>query len=549
VLARLVVLAALAAVAVLVGLDVWSRQPIHAYHRSLPLGASMAASLVILMLVGFAAYELTPRVASLVPALTVLSSALFVIDLIQRLNQFHPDLPGRPLLEATVVSLLVLIDGKVFLLHRFGRRTERARDGAGAPRLLPSQERDVERLSHLVTTGDRESGQVIPIQGRWGEGKSFMLRCAKRLWDEDGRPDSPTMVIVDVWQQETEVDLQISIIEALLSHRRFLSGYRWLRIPTAFLFARSFAYLANSASTVKLKLLAGSSADVEADLKLPRLRWQPLFQRIVAANSATRRTVIALDEVDRATPAIAQAALTLARRSADVPGVTVLIPYIRPLMRYKAFNPLLPTLPDLASSMEAVLYEDALGRPAGAADTADPAARGSIHDWLKSVPPALAGAAAGAGAPAKDAAPRGEISDLLMRSYMSVPREHREMLVTKFEEKYLGPASLRLHQPNYDDVAAMLFTFSDLREIVQRLLREQSPNGDTAKRVEDYVKNGYEAWDSAVGIPPLRALHSALYSIFSAADEVAKSSVTYSDVDIATLAVVALDSAALRDLR
>jgi hypothetical protein len=237
---------------------------------------------------------------------------------------------------------MLYVAGKVLLLlRRFARRAYPAGDRAPDPmEPLPSQEKDLVKLAGLISPVGDEAGRVVPLRGRWGEGKSFLLRLLKERWDPD--PRAPALVIVDVWQQETEADLQVSIIEAVLSHPSYLGGLRWWKIPIGFMFARPIARLRDSVRSVQVKMLESGAANVEAELQLPRVSWQGLFERLT--QGATRcRTVIALDEADRATPTVTQAALTLARRSADSPRVTVLLPYIQPLIRYKTFNPLLAT--------------------------------------------------------------------------------------------------------------------------------------------------------------------------------------------------------------
>jgi hypothetical protein len=67
--------------------------------------------------------------------------------------------------------------------------------------------------------------------------------------------------------------------------------------------------------------------------------------------------VIVLDEIDRATPRVAQSAMTFALRSLDMPGVVVVLSYVDEIIRYKVFNPLVKSLPDLASTMEPVIFD------------------------------------------------------------------------------------------------------------------------------------------------------------------------------------------------
>ncbi|MBI4741965.1 MAG: hypothetical protein HY777_10560, partial [Betaproteobacteria bacterium] len=57
--------------------------------------------------------------------------------------------------------------------------------------------------------------------------------------------------------------------------------------------------------------------------------------------------VTSLDEVDRATIPVAQAAVVLTRRALSLPGLAVVLPYVEGQLRHKVFNPLHDFSPDL----------------------------------------------------------------------------------------------------------------------------------------------------------------------------------------------------------
>jgi hypothetical protein len=99
-------------------------------------------------------------------------------------------------------------------------------------------------------------------------------------------------------------------------------------------------------------------AAMDAKVVVP-LRWQEALRRAAEKwHKSNLKVVIILEEIDRADPPMAQAAITLSKRALELPGVTVIIPYVEEQMRYKVFNPLHCYSPDLASSMYAILHKE-----------------------------------------------------------------------------------------------------------------------------------------------------------------------------------------------
>jgi hypothetical protein len=218
-------------------------------------GVVAVAAVAVLLLVARLVYARLRALGFLVPVLLVLHGLSVVLDLPRLLAGEAGRADVRPVAvpmarAALAVALLVLL-GKVLLLHRFA--------GApplppfASPPLLPSQRDDLKELEILIEAGHHGGGKVIPLMGGQGQGKSFVLRHLAASWHNDA--DKPVLAYVDVWQQQTEVDLQVGIIEALLRQPKTLHRWRWLtRVPASFLFARPLAHLQNSATVVKIKL-------------------------------------------------------------------------------------------------------------------------------------------------------------------------------------------------------------------------------------------------------------------------------------------------------
>jgi hypothetical protein len=295
----------------------------------------------LLIIIAHPVYVLLRPLGWLVPVLAATAALLILIDVPKALSHAGA-VPAGGWAQLAVAVLLAVLLAKFALLHRYASRAY-----AGVPErlpaLLPSQEENFTELTALIT--ERAAGRVLPIEGRLGEGKSFLVHKLRQA--SESHRSSLVVIIVDVWQQQTDSDLQGAILEAMFGHPEYLRRLNWLQVPATFLLARWIAAVRSAHSSIELRL-RDSKAALELDLSIPRLRWQAHFERATGRVARSRRrTVLVLDEIDRAAPPVAQAALTLARRSVDVPGVVVVIPYIRSFIRFKAFNPLLPTLPDL----------------------------------------------------------------------------------------------------------------------------------------------------------------------------------------------------------
>jgi hypothetical protein len=533
------------------------------------------AALTLTVAVAYSTYAWLPSLGWLIPTTAGAASVLLVIDLPNALNHSKA-VPINLWARLPVAVLLAILFAKLLLLHRHATREYAHRPPrTSSPPLLPSQQEYLDEIRNLVI--DRGSDRVLPLEGRQGEGKSFLIQRLKDIWD--GRQGTPAVVIVDVWRQQKESDLQAAILEALFSHRAYLARLGWLQVPASFLLARWISALREATSNLEFGLKS-SKAKLELKLDIPGIRWQTHFERIT-----TRRawrggdTVVVLDELDRATPAVTQAALTLARRSVGVRGVTVVIPYIRSHIRYKAFNPLQPALPDLQSSMDAILYEERFSSRSGNDQYNSP---DTILDFWESLrrkfwenqEEILAAVDVNsqnqstvlddARDRSTDNAGRRDLSAARMAGFLGRPPDGeqalamalrfgvfadvsapaRERLQGRFEEKYLSAEGLTLRSPDPRDVAAMVTThFHTLVRKVGQLLPQPSTSIGPA------VQRGLENWlnrNPKLTGPPIRALAGAINRNLEEALSMARNrGVLLSPQDIATLIVAAYDAAGL----
>lgn len=492
-------------------------------------------ALGLIVLVANSVYAWLPPLGWLIPPLAAAAAILLVIDLPRALNHARA-VPLDLWIRVPVAVFLAILLAKLLLLHRHATRS-RALETSKPPPLLPSQKRALEELGKLIT--DQYLGRVLPLEGRLGEGKSFLVQRLQYDWKADR--SKPAVVVVDVWQQQTESDLQAAILEALYCHPAYLARLGWLQAPASFLFARWIAAVRSWSSTLELRVRQ-SKVGLHVDLDIPGLRWQSHFERATARMvRAGRSTVIVLDEIDRATPSVTQSALTLARRSVDVPGVTVLIPYIRSLIRYKAFNPLQPTQRDLSSSMDAILYEERFAARSATAIGGDP--MDPIMKTLEDLSSQATGEVANP--TAATTADEQLTQSLRMGVFAKADGLFRERLQERFEEKYLGAAALQLHPPDSRDLADIVITFRGLKRQVEVLLPARSDGWESSFR--SAVQHGLSKWQedhSELVGPPLRVLEGALYRILQRAVFIAEGRELVPE-DIATLVVAAYDAAGL----
>lgn len=222
--------------------------------------------------------------------------------------------------------------------------------------LLSFQEPLVERLVRIARTVSRSGpGELVAVRGEWGSGKSHALRAMARSLEADG---GTQVVWVDVWRYESEPDLHYAIVEQVASHPKNLFPWGWWWYPASLALQHLVYTLERFQARIRLSIRAG---ELDLNFGMP-LRWQKALESLVRY----KVVVFVLDEIDRATPAVAQAALTIARRALHLPGCKVFISYVPEQLRYKAFNPLSPAFsPDLVSTFLTVLHEDKLRTPTG----------------------------------------------------------------------------------------------------------------------------------------------------------------------------------------
>ncbi|MBI5900693.1 MAG: hypothetical protein HZB40_15870 [Rhodocyclales bacterium] len=246
------------------------------------------------------------------------------------------------------------------LWHAWLRRPDRPRGREIF--LLEGQCKVVESIAGMMGRLDAgQPGILLGLKGDWGNGKSFVLAATRDMLESTCA--DAVVVPVNIWEHQRELDLHFALVKAVLSHPRLLArcvGAYPVHLLFVPLLMAVIRMLPNGwALNFEVSRMA-FKADVPVSVPLP---WQGGFRRVVeAANREGLKLVMILDEIDRADPEVAQAAITLARRALDLPGVMTILPYVEAQIRHKVFNPLTAKSPDLRATMFAVIDQAFPGR-------------------------------------------------------------------------------------------------------------------------------------------------------------------------------------------
>ncbi|MEQ1872699.1 MAG: P-loop NTPase fold protein [Ilumatobacteraceae bacterium] len=225
-------------------------------------------------------------------------------------------------------------------------------------------QRQQSSLEYLVESleADRPASHhaSIALTGGWGSGKSRVAYALQELCDPRTSPRRrsnlvglagtarPNLVvaIVDVWGVARAQDVSFEIVETALRQPRARARGLWLLHPLP---------LNRRLILSRIRLRYKS---VKADLKFdpipPSISRLKHVERLARSLSRRQvRLVVVLDELDRAGTAVAQAAISSARRGLDVRGVTTVLVCDTEIMAQKLANPLTPALLDIDSARTA----------------------------------------------------------------------------------------------------------------------------------------------------------------------------------------------------
>lgn len=313
--------------------------------------------------------------------------------------------------------------------------------------LLPSQRNFVDNMVRQLSLFDLgQPGPLWALEGRWGESKSFLAAAIQQRLEglkDPHKPDEQVVatVYVHVWREQTESNLHMAIVEAILSHPLVLR-HAFEAYPVARMLARKCGDAIARITPAGVKMASGEmSATLLPQGALPLMAQRDLEQVIARLRAKEKRVVLVLDEIDRAIPEVAQAAIVLCKRAFNLPGLAVLMPFVRAQLAQKTFNPLFmhsrdlyyTFLSHLQNSYPEKLMAAAPPSPAGAA--ANPAAPSAKDDKVSKD---------GAGATPLNDLQRGQMQwqldfeRRLLTHFSSLPQSQQDHLVDQSLEKYLS---------------------------------------------------------------------------------------------------------------
>ena len=487
-----------------------------------PFGAAAMISLVVAMLVArWAHYHSVALLGFVHLAATGLAAVLLPLHL--RIGNgggvllLSPDSavttgqsgPPSWLVRVAIATLIAPFLVKLLQLQRLANRW-RARDQqAAAVELLPSQEMVAQRIVASVTAQDVGSaGQVVQLRGRWGDGKTFILRqVTARLAGETvmlptGEARSTAYcapVWIDVWEHEGVSDLHAETVDTLLSHPLHSRRLRWLGFPV------TFGRRMLSGIRVRAKFQA---AELEIPLTLPPLPYQRGLERSLKRSGAVG--VLVLDEIDRASPLAAQTVLTLLRRSMDLPRVTVIVPYVERVLLFKAFSPYVQQLPDLESMLRASMVLAGLWPPPVGTD-----------EHLRATEIVSGANDRGDGPETSNLGMQAVWSKLFALAFSDARPEDRSRTQRYAASKMIDSRPIEMPLIRLPEVGNFLAVSRPVRAILERLINsvpksdgtQPSASDPTVSEVSEYVRDQLPGLVGERPTPPLRSLQAWLLAL------------------------------------
>lgn len=288
--------------------------------------------------------------------LAVLGFWLFILNSLLFLELPSPHIWFDIAIVAVLAPLNLWFLSRVWLVRQFQKfgLTDSKPSPGEIAKIKPQQDA-LETLQRMLMPANALDGRAISLKSPWGGGKSTVLRRLQQEIEIDSR--SHVLTWINIWEAETETELHRAIYETILFTPAIFERC-WFSLPWSA--PRLSLLLRRFVRSIKIAF-KNSSIEAEANIE-PELPMALTVQKqidwiISRLRSLDFGLVIVLEEIDRATPAMAKLAITAAQRSLHRPGVTVILPYVQEHLWFKVFNPLDPGPADLTGSMNALIYE------------------------------------------------------------------------------------------------------------------------------------------------------------------------------------------------
>jgi KAP family P-loop domain len=240
-------------------------------------------------------------------------------------------------------------------------------EAAWAKDLLPSQRDFVDKYYSEFSNRDQKvlSTKIYAIRGIWGTGKSTILKAMKARLEEDAI-DQALPVFLNAWREESIDDLHFRLVAHLALDPGVFSvcsgrlSSRFVKRMAQIDESRRSFNISELLTRFRAKRHIGETeteSELELRFNLPtKLDFQDDLEAIVnAANAQNKTIVLFVDEIERGTTTAAQAMVVLLRRSFDLEGLQVVLPFVPDVMDAAVFNPLNQQSPELIAATEAVL--------------------------------------------------------------------------------------------------------------------------------------------------------------------------------------------------
>lgn len=338
--------------------------------------------------------------------------------------------------------------------------------------------------------------RIIALVGPWGAGKTIICESLSIKAFNSGRA---VPVHVNVWSMQHAPSIERAILFRLLTTYEVLR-YCWWSVPAIPLFLASsgravLAGLNAVARVIGAALGLGlGRGGGEAPAKPLRIESRPVLLNLTQAMQSRGKSLfIVLDDLDRCAPRYAQEVTTLLRRLWDMPGLTIVVPYVSEQLHFKVFDPTNTVLADLSSSAEAYLWDyyasrrDARSSGGDYANLVNSIPERSIIDehgarvLVRS--PAQSGAFAAQETHVNEAHVYRELRRRwVLKQFENASNHVKSYLLQKLASKFLLDNRVRVAPLTSEDIACMLIdsrSFQDLLDMSVTLL--EPPEGEREK--------------------------------------------------------------------
>ncbi len=284
--------------------------------------------------------------------------------------------------------------------------------------------------------------ETVALVGTWGSGKSTILSIFQ---DQAQDGQAPAVVYFNAWRHQADALPEFSLYREIIQTWLVVWPYGWLRVPVIryyFSLLPLLFELTFDSGVGKIKF-GSSRREIHAPTVPRQLFWQECLRDLARAIGKRRkRLVVIVDDIDRCAHIGAQTYISLVRRFLSVDGVTIVVPFVREQLQFKAFRPDQILIGDLMSTARALIL-DALDETkerqllqARATHVKDALNGSNQRDWAQ-----------------VQTQSEKYLFDL---AFSEMPNHIRERIVRALEEKYLYDNLISIQPIGGDDLVRLI---------------------------------------------------------------------------------------------